>query len=59
MWIVWLIIFLIASGSFGQSIIELFLGRPEVSIAFGIISIATVSLGKFLKEDVGGFKKGE
>jgi len=59
MWGVWLIFFLIAAFTWGQAIVGLFIGKPELSIALGIISIATVSLGKFLKDDVGGFKKSE
>ena len=59
MWVVSFIFFIIAPVSFGSAIAALFWGRPDWSIAFGVISIATISLWKFLIDDVGGLKKSE
>lgn len=51
MWIVLVsfIFLLLAPFSFCLAIAALFLGRPELSIALGVISIAAVNLDKFLK----------
>jgi len=51
MWVVSFILLIIAPSSFGLAIAALFRGRPDWSIAFGVISIAAISLDKFLKWD--------
>ncbi len=52
MWMCSLLFMLVASGSLGLAISVLFWGSPELSIAFGVISIATVSLYQFLTKGV-------
>ena len=51
MWVVSFIFFIIAPSSFGLAIASLFKGRPDWSIAFGVISIAAISLDKFVTGD--------
>lgn len=49
MWVLSFIFLIIAPSSFGLAIAALFRGRPDWSIAFGVIAIAAINLDKFLQ----------